>query len=158
MEGYSPVTTITVAAMRDRIGTETVSDWITVTQAMIDGFAEATGDRQFIHVDPARAAQTPFGGTIAHGFLTLSLMPQLAEKIADAPVVQGMRMAVNYGGNSVRFVTPVRSGARVRGRFHLAAFDEKRPGQYQQVTDFTVEIEGADTPALVAQWITLIYL
>ncbi|WP_267349340.1 MaoC family dehydratase [Sphingomonas sp. GM_Shp_2] len=144
--------------MRDRIGTETVSDWITVTQAMIDGFAEATGDRQFIHVDPARAAQTPFGGTIAHGFLTLSLMPQLAEKIADAPVVQGMRMAVNYGGNSVRFVTPVRSGARVRGRFHLAAFDEKRPGQYQQVTDFTVEIEGADTPALVAQWITLIYL
>lgn len=158
MEGYSPVTTITVAAMRDRIGTETVSDWITVTQAMIDGFAEATGDRQFIHVDPARAAQTPFGGTIAHGFLTLSLMPQLAEKVADAPVVQGMRMAVNYGGNSVRFVTPVRSGARIRGRFHLAAFDEKRPGQYQQVTDFTVEIEGADTPALVAQWITLIYL
>lgn len=158
MEGYSPVTTITVAAMRDRIGTETVSDWITVTQAMIDGFAEATGDRQFIHVDPVRAAQTPFGGTIAHGFLTLSLMPQLAEKVADAPVVQGMRMAVNYGGNSVRFVTPVRSGARVRGRFHLAAFDEKRPGQYQQVTDFTVEIEGADTPALVAQWITLIYL
>ncbi len=158
MEGYSPVTTITVAAMRDRIGTETVSDWITVTQAMIDGFAEATGDRQFIHVDPARAAQTPFGGTIAHGFLTLSLMPQLAEKVADAPVVQGMRMAVNYGGNSVRFVTPVRSGARIRGRFHLAAFDEKRPGQYQQVTDFTVEIEGVDTPALVAQWITLIYL
>ena len=158
MEGYSPVTTITVAAMRDRIGTETVSDWITVTQAMIDGFAEATGDRQFIHVDLARAAQTPFGGIIAHGFLTLSLMPQLAEKVADAPVVQGMRMAVNYGGNSVRFVTPVRSGARVRGRFHLAAFDEKRPGQYQQVTDFTVEIEGADTPALVAQWITLIYL
>lgn len=152
------MTTITVAAMRDRIGTETVSDWITVTQAMIDGFAEATGDRQFIHVDPVRAAQTPFGGTIAHGFLTLSLMPQLAEKVADAPVVQGMRMAVNYGGNSVRFVTPVRSGARVRGRFHLAAFDEKRPGQYQQVTDFTVEIEGADTPALVAQWITLIYL
>ncbi len=152
------MTTITVAAMRDRIGTETVSDWITVTQAMIDGFAEATGDRQFIHVDPARAAQTPFGGTIAHGFLTLSLMPQLAEKVADAPVVQGMRMAVNYGGNSVRFVTPVRSGARIRGRFHLAAFDEKRPGQYQQVTDFTVEIEGADTPALVAQWITLIYL
>ncbi|WP_342658462.1 MaoC family dehydratase [Sphingomonas sp. NY01] len=152
------MTTITVAAMRDRIGTETVSDWITVTQAMIDGFAEATGDRQFIHVDPARAAQTPFGGTIAHGFLTLSLMPQLAEKVADAPVVQGMRMAVNYGGNSVRFVTPVRSGARIRGRFQLAAFDEKRPGQYQQVTDFTVEIEGADTPALVAQWITLIYL
>ncbi|WP_413062125.1 MaoC family dehydratase [Sphingomonas carotinifaciens] len=144
--------------MRDRIGTETVSDWITVTQAMIDGFAEATGDRQFIHVDPVRAVQTPFGGTIAHGFLTLSLMPQLAEKVADAPVVQGMRMAVNYGGNSVRFVTPVRSGARIRGRFHLAAFDEKRPGQYQQVTDFTVEIEGADTPALVAQWITLIYL
>ncbi len=158
MEGYSPVTTITVAAMQDRIGTETVSDWITVTQAMIDRFAEATGDYQFIHVDPVLAAQTPFGGTIAHGFLTLSLMPQLAASVADAPVIEGMRMAVNYGGNAVRFITPVPAGARVRGRFKLAAFDEKKPRQYQQITDFTVEIEGTDKPALVAQWITLIYL
>ncbi|WP_374293844.1 MaoC family dehydratase [Sphingomonas sp.] len=152
------MTTITVAAMQDRIGTETVSDWITVTQAMIDRFAEATGDYQFIHVDPVLAAQTPFGGTIAHGFLTLSLMPQLAASVADAPVIEGMRMAVNYGGNAVRFITPVPAGVRVRGRFKLAAFDEKKPRQYQQTTDFTVEIEGADKPALVAQWITLIYL
>ncbi|WP_298089830.1 MaoC family dehydratase [uncultured Sphingomonas sp.] len=152
------MTTITVAAMQDRIGTETVSDWITVTQAMIDRFAEATGDYQFIHVDPVLAAQTPFGGTIAHGFLTLSLMPQLAASVADAPVIEGMRMAVNYGGNAVRFITPVPAGARVRGRFKLAAFDEKKPRQYQQITDFTVEIEGTDKPALVAQWITLIYL
>ena len=133
---------------------ETVSDWGEVTQAMIDGFAEATGDHQFIHVDPVRAAATPFGGTIAHGFLTLSLMPLLAAKVPDAPRLAGVRMGVNYGGNAVRFVAPVRSGSRVRGRFVLAGFEEKRPGQYQTTTGFTVEIEGQDKPALVAEWIS----
>ncbi len=146
--------TITTAEMTDSIGTETVSDWVEVTQAMIDGFAEATGDHQFIHVDPVRAAQTPFGGTIAHGFLTLSLMPLLASKVPDAPVVAGAKMGVNYGGNTVRFLTPVRSGARVRGRFKLLDFHEKRPGQWQQATEFTVEIDGQDKPALVAEWIS----
>ncbi|WP_169742563.1 MULTISPECIES: MaoC family dehydratase [Sphingomonas] len=140
--------------MRDRIGTETVSDWVEVSQAMIDRFAEATGDRQFIHVDPVAAAATPFGGTIAHGFLTLSLMPLLAASVPDAPQLAGVKMGVNYGGNKVRFLTPVRSGSRVRGRFRLLAFDEKRPGQYQQTTEFTVEIEGADKPALIAEWIS----
>ena len=146
--------TITTAEMTDRIGTETVSDWVDVTQAMIDGFAEATGDHQFIHVDPVRAAQTPFGGTIAHGFLTLSLMPLLASKVPDAPVIAGAKMGVNYGGNTVRFLTPVRSGARVRGRFKLLDFHEKRPGQWQHTTEFTVEIDGQDKPALVAEWIS----
>jgi acyl dehydratase len=148
------VTTISAEQMRDRIGTETVSDWVEVTQAMIDRFAEATGDHQFIHVDPVAAAATPFGGTIAHGFLTLSLMPLLAAKVPDAPQLAGVKMGVNYGGNKVRFLSPVRSGSRVRGRFRLLAFEQKRPGQYQQTTEFTVEIEGADKPALIAEWIS----
>jgi len=152
------VATISTAEMVDRIGTETVSDWVEVTQAMIDRFAEATGDHQFIHVDPARAAQTPFGGTIAHGFLTLSLMPLLASKVPDAPMLAGARMGINYGGNTVRFLTPVRSGSRVRGRFTLLRFEEKTPGQWQQTTTFTVEIEGQDKPALVAEWIGQIFI
>jgi acyl dehydratase len=152
------VTTISVQEMQGRIGSETVSDWVEVSQAMIDRFAEATGDHQFIHVDPVAAAATPFGGTIAHGFLTLSLMPLLASKVPDAPQLAGATMGVNYGGNKVRFLTPVRSGSRVRGRFRLLAFDEKRPGQYQQTTAFTVEIEGADKPALIAEWISQVFV
>ena len=120
---------------------------------MIDAFAEATGDHQFIHVDPERAAATPFGGTIAHGFLTLSLMPLLHSKVTDAPELAGALMGVNYGGNKVRFLTPVRSGSRVRGRFKLLSFEQKKPGQFQQTTEFTVEIEGASKPALIAEWI-----
>lgn len=152
------MTTITVDEMKARIGTETVSDWVDVTQAMIDTFAEATGDRQFIHLDPVAAAQTPFGGTIAHGFLTLSLMPLLASKVADAPRLDGVKMGVNYGGNKVRFLTPVRSGSRVRGRFKLLEFDEKRPGQFQQTNEFTVEIEGQSKPAMIAEWISQIFV
>ena len=150
--------TITIDGMKARIGTETVSDWVEVTQAMIDRFADATGDHQFIHLDPVAAAQTPFGGTIAHGFLTLSLMPLLASKVPDAPQIDGAKMGVNYGGNSVRFLTPVRSGSRVRGRFKLLAFEEKRPGQFQQTNAFTVEIEGQDKPAMVAEWISQIFV
>lgn len=152
------MTTITVDEMKARIGTETVSDWVEVTQTMIDQFAEATGDHQFIHVDPVAAAATPFGGTIAHGFLTLSLMPLLSSKVPDMPRLEGAKMGVNYGGNSVRFITPVRSGSRVRGRFTLQSFDEKRPGQFQQTNAFTVEIEGSDKPALVAEWISQIFV
>ena len=148
--------TLTPDAMKSRIGVESVSDWVEVTQAMIDAFAEATGDRQFIHVDPVAAAQTPFGGTIAHGFLTLSLMPLLTAK-TDMPRLEGARMGVNYGGERVRFLTPVRSGSRVRGRFTLLHFQEKRPGQFQQSVEFTVEIEGQDKPALVAEWISQIF-
>lgn len=148
---------LTPAQMQARIGQETVSDWVEVTQAMIDRFAEATGDHQFIHVDPDRAAQTPFGGTVAHGFLTLSLIPLLSSKVPDAPRLADVRMGVNYGGNKVRFLTPVRSGARVRGRFTLLDFTEKRPGQFQQTTEFAVEIEGQDKPALIAEWISLVF-
>ncbi len=99
---------------------------------MIDKFAEATGDHQFIHVNPEMAAKTPFGGTIAHGFLSLSLMPMLAAK-TDTPKIEGVKMGVNYGGNKVRFLTPVRSGKRVRGRFKLLSFAERKPGVWEQV-------------------------
>ena len=152
------MTTITVQEMAGRIGTETVSDWIEVSQEMIDKFADATGDHQFIHVNPEMAKLTPFGGTIAHGFLTLSLMPVLASKVPDAPQIQGVKMGVNYGGNKVRFLQPVRSGKRVRGRFKLIEFAEKRPGQWQQTNEFTVEIEGEEKPALIAEWISQIFV
>ena len=143
--------------MKACVGTESVSDWVEVSQAMIDKFADATGDHQFIHVDPEAAAQTPFGGTIAHGFLTLSLMPMLIEK-TDLPRVEGAKMGVNYGGDRVRFLTPVRSGSKVRGRFKPLSFEEKRPGQYQQTTEFTVEIKGQDKPALIAEWIGQVFV
>jgi len=152
------VSTIPVQEMAQRIGMETISDWVEVTQEMIDKFADATGDHQFIHVDPERAKMTPFGGTIAHGFLTLSLMPLLASKVPDRPEIEGVKMGVNYGGNKVRFLQPVRSGKRVRGRFKLLSFDEKRPGQWQQVNEFTVEIEGAEKPAMIAEWISQIFV
>lgn len=149
--------TISVQQMAESVGTERVSDWVEVTQAMIDTFAEATGDHQFIHVDPERAAQTPFGGTIAHGFLSLSLMPMLSQR-AGAPRIEGARMGVNYGGNKVRFVQPVRSGARVRGRFTLRSFTERKPGVWEQVQDYVLEIEGEEKPALIAEWIALVYV
>lgn len=148
--------TITIHDLAARHGEEWLSDWAEVTQTMIDKFADATGDHQFIHVDPAAAAATPFGGTIAHGFLTLSLMPLLLAK-TDMPRIEGVRMGVNYGGNKVRFLTPVRSGKRVRGRFKMLELVEKRPGQWQQTVEFTVEIEGEDKPALIAEWISLIF-
>ncbi|HCB76200.1 MAG TPA: nodulation protein NodN [Sphingomonas bacterium] len=139
------------------VGMVRTSDWVRVDQAMIDAFAEATGDRQFIHIDPERAAETPFGGTIAHGFLTLSLMPLLAERTEGLEIADA-KMGVNYGGNRVRFLTPVRSGKRVRGRFKLLDLTEKRPGQWQQTTEFTVEIEGEEKPALIAEWISQIFV
>ena len=149
--------TITPQEMAGRVGQESVSAWVEVSQAMIDKFADATGDHQFIHVDPAKAAVTPFGGTIAHGFLTLSLMTLLSST-TEQPRIEGAKMGVNYGGNKVRFLTPVRSGSQVRGRFKLLSFDEKRPGQWQQTNEFTVEIEGEDKPAMIAEWISQIFI
>ena len=146
-----------IEEIRARVGSEVgVSDWLLVDQARIDAFAEVTEDRQFIHVDPEAAARTPFGGTIAHGFLSLSLLSRMA---ADAmPVPEGVKMGVNYGFDRVRFLAPVRAGKRVRGRFTLASAEEKRPGQWQLLHHVTVEIEGEDKPALTADWIGLIFL
>lgn len=133
------------------------SEWVLVDQAMIDKFADATGDHQFIHVDEEKARLTPFGGTIAHGFLTLSLFPLLMAK-SDCPHPAGVKMGVNYGGNKVRFLAPVRSGRRVRGHFKLLEIDEKRPGQWQQTLEFTIEIEGEEKPALMAEWISQFFV
>lgn len=149
---------MTADEMKAAIGKESVSDWIAVSQDMIDKFADATGDHQFIHVDPERAKLTPFGTTIAHGFLTLSLLPQIAAKTPDAPRLDGVKMGVNYGGNKVRFLAPVPSGSNIRGRSKITEFEEKRPGQFQYTTETTIEIEGSDKPAMIAEWITQVFV
>jgi acyl dehydratase len=132
-----------------------VSDWIEVAQNRISQFADATDDHQFIHVDPAAAAAAGFGGTIAHGFLTLSLLSRMA---ADAMLIPDTtRMAVNYGLDRVRFLAPVKSGTRVRGHFTLESAEEKAPGQLLLKHQVTVEIEGQEKPALTAQWLGLIF-
>jgi acyl dehydratase len=146
---------VTLDAIRERIGEEVgVSDWIAIDQARLDQFAGATEDRQFIHVDPDAAARTVFGGTIAHGFLTLSLLSRMGAEAMMLP--EGMTMAVNYGLDRVRFLAPVRSGKRVRGRFALDSVEEKGPGQILMRHNVTVEIEGEDKPALSALWLALI--
>ncbi|HEU4809408.1 MAG TPA: MaoC family dehydratase [Sphingomicrobium sp.] len=142
--------------IRSRIGTEIgVSGWLEIGQERIDSFADATEDRQFIHVDPEAAAQTPFGGTIAHGFLTLSLLSRMAAETMLVP--SNVKLVVNYGLDRVRFLAPVRSGKRVRGRFLLESVEEKAGGQILLRHDVTVEIEGEDKSALSAQWLTLIF-
>ncbi len=138
----------------ETIGT---SDWIEVSQERINQFAEATGDFQFIHIDQEKAKLTPFGGTIAHGFLTLSLIPALGAT-SDGPRIDGVKMGVNYGGNKTRFLSPVRAGKRVRSHIKLLELIEKRPGQWQQTNEITIEIEGEDKPALICEWITQFFV
>ena len=143
-------------AIRARIGQEVgVSDWLTIDQQRIDAFAGATEDRQFIHVDPETAARTPFGGTVAHGFLSLSMLSRMAAEAMLVP--DSLKMAVNYGLGRVRFIAPVRSGKRIRGRFVLDSVDEKAPGQVLVRHTVTVEIEGEERPALTAQWLGLLF-
>lgn len=129
-----------------------VSDWFEVSQDRINKFAEATGDFQFIHIDEEKAKLTPFGGTIAHGFLTLSLIPVLSA-MTEGARVSNVKMGVNYGGNKTRFISPVRAGKRVRAHVKLLDLTEKRPGQWQQTNEYTIEIEGEDKPALIAEWV-----
>lgn len=133
------------------------SQWVEITQERVNKFAEATGDFQFIHVDPEKAKLTPFGGTIAHGFLTLSLIPLLTME-SDCPRPEGIKMGVNYGGNRTRFLAPVRVGKRVRGHFKLLEMEEKRPGQWQQTMEITIEIEGEDKPALLCEWVSQFFV
>ena len=143
--------------IRARIGEEVgISSWLAVDQPRIDVFADATDDRQFIHVDPDAAARTPFGGTIAHGFLTLSLLSRMGAEAMLLP--EGLRMAVNYGFDRVRFIAPVKSGKRVRGRFTLDSAEEKAPGQLLMRHTVTVEIEGEEKPALTAEWLGLLFV
>jgi acyl dehydratase len=148
----------TLDEMKAMVGTVIgTSEWMLVDQEMINKFADATGDHQFIHVNPEMAKMTPFGQTIAHGFLTLSLMPVLSAK-ANLPHLDGIKMGVNYGCDKLRFLAPVKSGKRIRGVFKLVAFDEKRPGQIQQMQEVSVEIEGEDKPALIAEWISQVFV
>jgi len=146
-----------LSALNEEVGITFRSDWLLIEQAMIDSFAETTRDRQFIHVDPDRAAQTPFGGTIAHGFLTLSLLSCLQESI-PRPLMAPVQMAINCGFDRIRFIAPVPSGGRIRLASTLTHIEEKAPLTFQLTHDAEVEIEGAGKPALKAAWITrLIY-
>jgi len=144
---------IKAAELPDYVGREIgVTDWLAVEQERIDQFADATDDHQYIHVDAERAARTPFGGTIAHGFLTLSLLSALASR-GGGIKLENTVMGINYGLDRVRFVNPVRSGQRIRARFTLAGAEEKSPGRFLLRYAVTVEIEGEEKPALVADWL-----
>lgn len=133
-----------------------VSDWSLIDQARIDAFAEVTEDHQFIHVDPEAAKATPFGGTVAHGFLTLSMLSHLAKN--SLLILEGVKMGVNYGFEKVRFMAPVRSGRRIRGHFTLISAQEKAPGQWRFKYAVKVEIEGEAKPALMAEWLSLQFI
>jgi acyl dehydratase len=140
-----------IRELESRVGQEVgVSPWIEVTQERIDGFARAVGDFQWIHVDRERAKSSPFGGTIAHGFLTLSLLSHLSEMTFS---YEGRRMGVNYGLNRVRFTAPVPSGARVRARFTLGKYEALDGNGVQLTWNTLVELEGSNKPALVAEWL-----
>ena len=149
-----------VASIEDihaRIGTVIgTSDWIGIDQARIDAFADVTEDRQFIHVDAEAAAKTMYGGTVAHGFLTLSLLSRMAFDVMLVP--PNLKMAVNYGFNRVRFLAPVPVGARVRGIFTLANVEEKGPGKYLAHHDIIVDIDETEKPALTADWLGMLIL
>lgn len=132
------------------------SEWLIIDQQRINLFAEATGDFQFIHVDPERAAQTPFGGTIAHGFLSLSLIPKLMEDLLVLP--EGLKMVVNYGLDNVRFVQPVKVDSRVRLKVELSEVTEKKPGQWLLKAIATLEIEGEEKPAFVAEPLSMCFI
>ena len=148
---------ITREAMQSMVGHELgVSRWFEIDQARIDAFAEVTEDHQFIHVDPQKAKHTPFGGTIAHGFLNLSLVTPMGY---DAiPPVEGVTMSLNYGFDKVRFLTPVPAGSRVRGRFVLKSMTDRGPREFMTCLAVTIEVEGLEKPALIADWLGVFYL
>ncbi|AWL96617.1 MULTISPECIES: MaoC family dehydratase [Bradyrhizobium] len=148
---------ISLEAYQAMVGKEIgVSSWHLIDQPRIDTYADVIEDHQFIHVDPERAKkETAFGTTIAHGFLTMSLLSIMSYEVM--PVIAGTTMGVNYGFDKLRFISPVRSGKRVRGRFVLAEAKLRKPNELQSRTNVTVEIEGEDKPALVAEWLGLIY-
>ncbi|HIE3932120.1 TPA: MaoC family dehydratase [Pseudomonas aeruginosa] len=148
---------VPVAALKDHVGKDLGhSEWLTIDQERVDQFAECTGDHQFIHVDPEKAAKTPFGGTIAHGFLSLSLIPKLMEGLLVLP--EGLKMAVNYGLDTVRFIQPVRVGSRVRLGLTLLDVNEKHPGQWLIKARATLEIEGQEKPAYIAETLSLCFV
>lgn len=134
------------------------SDWFQIDQDRINAFADATKDHQFIHVNPEMAKATPFGGTIAHGYLTVSLLPFLQTSMADMILPQGMKMGMNYGFDKLRFMAPVKTGKRVRARAKLLEAVEKKPGQWLLKFEYTIEIEDEVKPALVAEWLLMYFV
>lgn len=154
MEG--PARSLPLDEIRSHLGKEIgVSEWFPLDQERIDRFADVTEDHMFLHVDPEAARLTPFGGTIAHGLLTLSMMPVMAYQAV--PGVAGSKMGVNYGYDKVRFMAPVRSGKRIRGHFEVAAVEPQGEGRVKLVHRCSIEIEGEEKPALVAEWITMVW-
>jgi acyl dehydratase len=149
--------TLTIDTLKDLIGKEVgVSSWHEVDQKQIDAFAEVTRDHQFIHVDPVRAKETPFGGTIAHGFLTLSMLSAMA--IEAQPKIKGSVMGINYGFDRVRFLMPVKTGSKVRARFVLSHLKQTKSHEVDVTWGATVEVEGGKRPAVVAEWLNRFYL
>lgn len=149
------ITVVPKEKLADQVGTEyPPGEWITLDQERINTFADCTEDHQFIHIDEEKAAQTPFGGTIAHGFLTLSLLSKMSEGAGVMP--ENVVMGINYGSDKVRFLAPVRAGKRVRAHRKLVDVQQKDDNRFLMKTEVTVEIEGEETPALVAEWLTMI--
>jgi len=146
--------TVKASDLQGLVGTEIgTSEWIAMDQDRINVFADVTEDHQFIHIDEKAAKMTPFGGTIAHGFLTLSMLSKFSE--GSGLVIEGVKMGVNYGFEKVRFLAPVPSGSKIRGRFNLKNVVEKKPGQFLITYEVTVDIEGQDKPALIADWLAM---
>ena len=155
-----PQTISTIDEWKALVGQEVgVSGWLTITQERVNDFADATGDHQWIHVDEERAKASPLGGTIAHGYLTLSLLPMLrGHEWSGVNINLGSKMVINYGSNRVRFVSPVPVGKRIRLRSQLVSVDEVSPGVYQSVSQATLEVEGQEKPAMVAETVGQTYL
>ena len=152
-----PTRSMTLDELQTYAGKEVgVSEWFTLDQDRINRFADVTEDHMFLHVNPEAAKATPFGGTIAHGLLTLSMVPVMAYQAM--PGVSGTKVGVNYGYNKVRFMAPVKSGKRIRGRFVVKAREPQSGGRMQIVQDVTVEIEGEPKPALIAEWVTMVWM
>ncbi|MFK7864561.1 MAG: MaoC family dehydratase [Pseudohongiellaceae bacterium] len=144
---------VNASQLNDYLGKEVgVTDWVEVDQDRINKFADATGDHQYIHIDPERAAQTPFGATIAHGFLTLSMMSMLSGQDGGLKL-ENTVMGINYGLDKVRFINPVKVDSKIRGRFTLTSAEEKKPNHYLLKHTVTIEIEGEEKPALIAEWL-----
>jgi acyl dehydratase len=153
MSDWADVKKVPPGELAAMVGRSFVSRWLAVDQERIDAFAKVTEDEQFIHVDPERAGATAFGGTVAHGFLTLSLLSAMA--YSALPRIEGAVHGVNYGFDKVRFIHPVRSGSRVRGHFTLQAVTPRSAREWQLRYEVSVEIEGAQKPALAAVWLTM---
>lgn len=151
--------TVKVEELKDYIGKEMgKSEWFEIDQDRVNQFADVTLDHQFIHVDPEAAKATPFGGTIAHGFLTLSLLVHLQKSVSDQVLPEGIKMGMNYGFDKIRFLAPVKTGKRVRASVKLLDVQEKAPGQLLMKNEFVVEIEGEDKPALLAEWLLMYFV